>query len=130
MTEQKVGTEEFLQRMNTALAEAGKRWREETVPALTGLFTEMRQAVQPIIESTLEIAQKVSDAVRTAYIEDGAIYGDTHEGLMRWLNERGEINRLRNEAERIEQHQAAVRDFKHIILKKAVTQPVDGEESE
>ena len=128
MSERSEDMEELHRQLRTGLAEFGKQWREHTMPALTNLFNTIGQALTPAIESTLVIVERIGDALHTAYVEDGAIYGDTQEGLQRWLRECTEINRLRMQADRLEQHQAMVRDFKRSLAQKAISSP--SEESE
>ena len=83
---------------------------------LHDFFQRVGKALQPTFEAYLKLAQDIHDALHTAYLEDGAIYGDTHEGLMRWLEECGKINRLRAEAERLEQYHEGMRQFKQRLI--------------
>lgn len=45
--------------------------------------------------------QELYNAVHSAYLEAGAPYGDTSDGMQRWVRERGEAERLRAEADQI-----------------------------
>ena len=102
---QKVG-----QQLNAGLSEFSRQ--------MTTFMTELGKAVRPVFDATLQMAQHIREVVHQAYVDDGAIYGDTHEGLMRWMNERSEIERLRAQAERIEQYQDSVRSFKRMLAAK------------
>ena len=68
-----------------------------------------------LVEVIREVAGKLYDAVWQAYLADGACYGETHEGMMRWLRERGEAERLRYEAEYILEHQQTVADLRRAL---------------
>jgi hypothetical protein len=70
------------------------------------------------MHSMAEIITKVAETVHTAYIEDGAIYGDTHAGLMRWIEEKGKIARLRAEADELEQYHEGLKTFKFHLREK------------
>ncbi len=98
------------QQLNAGLSEFTKQ--------MTTFMAELGKAIRPVFDATLEMAQHIHDALHQAYVDDGAIYGDTHEGLMRWMHERSEIERLRAQAERIEQHQDSVRSFKRTLAEK------------
>ena len=72
--------------------------------ALTEWHTAFVEQVRVTLEALAPALQGFYNAVHTAYTDAGAPYGDTHEGLLRWVEERGEIARLQMEADRIEQH--------------------------
>jgi len=93
-------------------------WNTNVIQPLAKAFQAIAEAIKPAFEAALKVVQAVSDVVYNAYLEDGAIYGESHEGMMRWMKERGEIARLRQQAERIEQHQEMIRDFKQMLAKK------------
>ncbi len=102
-----------------SIAELSKRVQEHVVPIIYQGVPSFAESIKPAVDAVLDISQKVDSAMHTAYLEDGAIDGDTHEGLMRWMNERGEIARLRAEADRIEQHQAGLRHFRQRLAERA-----------
>lgn len=68
--------------------------------------------LQPVAERFIALGQEIYDTLYAAYVADGAIYGETQEGMLRWLEESREIARLRSEAQRLEEHHAMLRDFK------------------
>lgn len=77
----------------------------------------MSEYIQEIAADVLRAGQAIYDALYSAYLEDGAIYGETQDGMLRWINERNQIARLRCEADDIEHRQAMIRDFKQAIDK-------------
>jgi hypothetical protein len=72
-------------------------------------FTEygelLRGTVTPEVERVVAQIQQVVDALRSAYRTAGAIYGDTDDGMLRWLNELGEVARCKARIEELRQHQ-------------------------
>lgn len=59
----------------------------------------MARAMKPAIAAAAEFGRKFHAAMWTAYRADGMPYGETEEGLMRWVEEQGQKNRARAEAE-------------------------------
>jgi hypothetical protein len=76
------------------------------------------RSLQPVMRSMVEIITKVAETVHTAYIEDGAIYGDTETGLMRWIEEKRKIARLRTEADELEQYHEGLKVFKRHLRER------------
>ena len=74
------------------------------------------KTLKPVIESIVKLSQHVSQAMHQSYSEAGTIYGDTHEGMMRWIEECGKINRLRQEADYLEQQHIGLRLFRQKML--------------
>jgi hypothetical protein len=72
-------------------------------------FTEygqlLRGTVTPEIERIVALIQQVVDSLRSAYLAAGATYGDTDDGMLRWLNELGELARCRARIEELRQQQ-------------------------
>lgn len=71
--------------------------------------------LQPVADRFIAMGQEIMDTMYAAYVADGAIYGETQEGMLRWMEELNEIARLRSEAQRMEDHHAMLRDFKRKI---------------
>ena len=94
------------------------RWKTNIIQPLAQAFQAIAEAMKPAFEATMKVAQAVNDVIYNAYLEDGAIYGKSHDGMMRWMKERGEIARLRQQAEHLEQHQEMIRDFKQMLAEK------------
>lgn len=73
------------------------------IRAIQELAQALVEALQPLMDAIIDACKKLYDAVYAEYRERGAIYGDTHEGMMRWVEELTTIVRLRQEAEYLEQ---------------------------
>jgi hypothetical protein len=75
-----------------------------------------KQATEAISEAALQtfeqlkpMMQAVHDAMYQAYQDHGMPYGDTHEGLLRWMDDLSKINQAQQEIERIQQrHQTLI----------------------
>lgn len=80
--------DDALTRTLEAYAEAGRRFGE----AVTAYFERAGRAMAPLVE-----------VFRQAYRDAGAPYGDTDEGMLRWIGERRQIADLRAQADRLEQ---------------------------
>ena len=72
---------------------------------LEGWVAEMTEVILPAVE-------KVMDAVHEGYIEQGAIYGDTTPGMLRWMRELSEANKYLIRAAYIQQRHQMLREFK------------------
>lgn len=95
-----------------------KNFNENVTQPLTKAFQAIVEAIQPALKPMMEAIQHISEAVYASYLEDGAIYGETQEGYVRWLRECGEMERLRVQVEHIKQHQQDLRDFKRMLAAK------------
>lgn len=61
--------------------------------ALHDLADVMINALIEVVEAVVEKVVTVYDVIYTAYVEDGAKYGECHDGLMRWIKEKAdEVN--------------------------------------
>lgn len=99
----KITPQEAIKQINATFASINQQIAQE--PTFTAALERFASATKPVFEETLKIARHVCDVMYQAYLEDGAIYGESHDGLMRWMNELSEAKNLRAKAERIEQHQ-------------------------
>jgi hypothetical protein len=79
-----------------ALEELGKVYQEAGQNIVESWQAMMKQ-LAPSVSTFIDAMGKMYEALHSEYIAAGAIYGDTHEGMMRWIRERAEINRLRYE---------------------------------
>lgn len=104
--------EKAIEQVNAAIATINQQITQQET--FTAAIQHFATAIKPVFEETIKIAKHVSEVMYKAYLEDGAIYGENHDGFQRWLNELSEMKNLRAKAERIEQHQAMIRDFKRI----------------
>jgi hypothetical protein len=66
--------------------------------AMSEFMREIAVALQPVFDYILAFGQAAHNAFYKMYLEDGAPYGETHEGMMRWLQER-QAKYLPNEEE-------------------------------
>lgn len=78
----------------------------------------MSTALLPAWKQVNVAIQNVYDALHAHYVAEGAIYGDTREGMMRWLRERGEIARHEAAAERLRQRQWMIADFQRQVRER------------
>ena len=63
---------------------------QSTMNALADVVNNFAVAMRPTLERISVAIRPLYDAIRAQYVAEGAIYGDTHEGMMRWMDERGE----------------------------------------
>jgi hypothetical protein len=81
--------ERELERLRSTLAEYGEVLRDTLTPSL---------------ERSTQLGEQVFGMLRSGYRTAGAVYGDTDDGLMRWLTELGQIARCEARIEEIRQH--------------------------
>lgn len=80
--------------------------------ALAQAFVNM----QPLMIAVRQAAEEAYRITQEAYSEAGAPYGDTHEGMMRWLSECAEITRHEVKAEQIRQHHELLADLRKTLV--------------
>lgn len=97
-------------------------WNTNVIQPLAKAFQSIVEVLRPALKPVVDAMSKINEIVWNAYLADGAIYGETQEGFLRWLKEQGEIKRLQHEAEQIEQRQANIRDFKEMLARKRARQ--------
>lgn len=90
----------------------------ERISRLVKVFGDFVDALRPKLQPIMELAEKFYAATMQAYREAGAIYGDTPEGMMRWLGELNEVARHEREIERIKQHHEMLADFRRQLTHK------------
>ena len=73
--------------------------------AMVAHWKEMAEVILPAIE-------KVMKAVYEDYVEQGAIYGNTTDGMLRWLRELNEADKHLIRAAYIQQRHQMLREFK------------------
>ncbi len=66
---------------------------------LAACFRIFAEQVAHVWEAIVPVLQGVYDDVYAVYLEAGAPYGENQDGLLRWMQERREIDRLRIEAD-------------------------------
>lgn len=75
----------------------------ERMQRVLDVFAVFMQEAQPMFQAFVEFSQQLLAAVYQAYQAAGMPYGDDHEGMMRWLRETHETQRLEQEAAFIRQ---------------------------
>jgi hypothetical protein len=69
-----------------SLSEALEEFRKSMVI----VAQKFNDSVILVVEAAVNFAEKFHNYIREQYLAAGAPYGDTNEGMMRWLNERSE----------------------------------------
>lgn len=90
---------------------------QKVIDGMAEFHSDLIAAIRPIAKSVIETGQRIYDTMYAAYIADGAIYGESQEGMLRWMEELREIARLCSEAQRLEDHHAMLRRFKEATNK-------------
>ncbi len=85
--------------------------------ALTQIVVGIGTAVKTVAEAVIPFAKAVYDANFERYKDAGMPYGENHEGLMRWLGDLQEINRLEAEIATIKRRHLLMRDT-HLIAER------------
>lgn len=80
--------------------------------ALHAIGEAVIASLAPSINSLAESMQGVHDLFWKTYIEAGAPYGETEDGMMKWYDEIGEAKRLQYQADRILEHHKMLADFR------------------
>jgi len=86
-------------------------------------FSAIGETLVEKMERLLPTAQRFYDAVYAQYLEEGAIYGESHEGVMRWIEDLAEIDRHRQAIEEIKMRHWIIADTKRMIKKRNLTTP-------
>ena len=84
--------------------------------AMQPALSEMARAVQAF---WMTLYERVWNCYRAA----GMPYGESDEGMLRWLQDRRRIEALRLEAERIELHHATMAEIMRHRMRRAATPP-------
>lgn len=87
---------------------------DEQVRATQQAFEAITDFICDTWDAITDLLQKVYNWFHDRYTEAGAIYGDTHDGMLRWYGELATIARLRREADPIEQRHQMIADFQQI----------------
>ncbi len=98
------------------------QWNETWKPlregfaALGDALTQAFATIQPGLESFWRVwRDEIVPRVHQAYLDAGAPYGDTHDGLMRWLRDESEVLRHQQQIDHIRQRQQMVADFRRAL---------------
>lgn len=60
---------------------------DDQIEDIVAAFQEMAAVIEGRFRLVMPAIQALYDAFRAKYKDDGAVYGDTHDGLMRYLSE-------------------------------------------
>jgi hypothetical protein len=82
--------------------------------AMRQTFTSITETLTTTFNALIPIMQNIQDALWTAYREAGRPYGDTPEGLMRWMDDVGKVNRMQAEIEYIRNYHQMLIDARKI----------------
>jgi len=82
--------------------------------ALSLWASNVAQVVNQTVKAIMPILEAIRDALWEAYRQDGMPYGDSQEGLLRWMEDMGKIRQHEAEIERIRQHHQNLIDFRRI----------------
>lgn len=63
-------------------------WARNVETSIVNAFADFHEAMQPQIDAANEVSRILYDAYYTQYLSAGAPYGETHEGLLRWVETR------------------------------------------
>lgn len=65
------------------------------VDAAWEAFRQFAEAIRPVIEHAGVVIKQWTDTLYEVYLAQGAPYGEDHDGMFRWLDERFRDARLR-----------------------------------
>lgn len=114
-------TDEELQAVIAAFTEAANKIQarvQEIADVFTQAFNDFAAAMQPTIEQCIDATYPVYRAMFDQYIAEGAIYGATHEGMIRWLEERAAAAGVEANAQYLRDRQWAIEDMQRILRAK------------
>ena len=83
--------------------------------AIAALGNRMAEVLTPTFQALVPTMQALYGAFWRAYLEAGAPYGETDEGMMRWYKEVGEARRMQFEADRILAHHRMLEQLRQKI---------------
>ena len=90
-------------------------WAADTAQVFKEFGQAIGAALRPALDKSLTAMYQIYDVMYEQYRAAGTIYGDSHEGFMRWLNEIGQVQRLRQEAEAIHEHHAMLASVRQMV---------------
>lgn len=87
----------------------------ETLESLRVAFIQVGEVISTfsntIVPAVMPILTTIHSVMHDIYLEAGAPYGDTHEGLIQWIDDMNTVRRLQAEAEAIvEKHRHLISD--------------------
>lgn len=98
----------------------------EATPAINRAMQKLAVSIvadtKPFLSQLAKVAGELDLLVHEEYLAAGAIYGDTHEGQMRWVREKFEIAGLRQQADDLEARHADLKSFRDRVQGKGPRQ--------
>ena len=91
---------------------------EEFQISLHAFMESFTHAVYQLAEQLMPVVQQMYDALHDKYLEAGAPYGDTQDGLLRWMDELSEIRHMEMRIEEITSQQQALALLRKRIAEK------------
>ena len=77
-------------RSDSDLADTWRQRAEQVSEALTRFFVAVREVTEDWLDALAPVIQQLHDTLWQAYLQDGAVYGETEGGMWRWWLERDE----------------------------------------
>ena len=97
---------------------------EEFQAGMTRFIDAVMQAVCITAEQVMPIIQQIYDMMYAKYLEAGAPYGESPEGLSRWMDEIAEIRQMEMRIEEIASHHAALALLRKRLAEKRVVDEI------
>lgn len=114
MADEPTLAEQLTQQWNAAMQPIA-----ESINRIGEAFQQAAHALQPQIDALVTLYQEVIyPRSHQAYLDAGAPYGDTHDGLMRWLRDESEVLRHQRQIDAIRQRQQMIVDFRRMLANK------------
>lgn len=79
------------------------------------IVAEQMQTLKTLI---IPVMVQLYDGIYSEYLKAGAIYGESHSGLLQWLADLGEINRHQQIIEEIKLRHWVIASTKQMLLDK------------
>ena len=110
----------------TRTGTAGRAQQKTPAEAFAEFAQHFQVAMAPIAQHMQMIMDQVSivwreriyPQIHAAYLANGAPYGDTNDGLLRWMRDMGEVRRHLDAIEAIRTRQWAIADFRRQLQTK------------
>lgn len=90
---------------------------QELARAIREIAAVFADRMEPFMRALGEFVAEAKANAMQMYLAEGAPYGPTEEGMMRWVKEKTEIERLRWQARQIEEHHRMLADFRRQLGK-------------
>ncbi len=98
---------------------------QKIADVFTQTFEKFAERMRPAIEQFTDAMQPVYRAMYAQYVAEGAIHGESHEGMMQWLDEKSKAAHAEAEAQRARDHVWMVEDMQRILAERNLEQARD-----